>query len=279
MKRLLLALLLAPFAAYGQAEPAASHLWDRALYGDKPGITAITLSGYNGGITTTYENVWPESAAYAFRTTAMSTPYCASSSANDTSAGTGARTITVSGVDTSFASFTETVTLNGQTSVNLATSNVLGINAITVATAGSGGSNAGVVRCGTGVNTTGVPAVTEAHVAVGANVTQSLIYTVPDNCTLLCDGLSVATKHATAANTYDFVLDTSVNLGLKIRRQIGYLAAGGGNPAFFPFRLKFAKKTQLTLGALSATATDPVFASLNCLLISDAWEATAQGVF
>jgi len=277
-----LAALLMPALAMADVESGANHLWERALYGGKSGITALTLSGYNGGPTTTYEAVSPESAAYSFRSSAMSSPYCASSSTNDTSAGTGARTISVSGVDTSYATFTETVTMNGQTSVNLVTTNVLGINSVTVLTAGSGGSNAGVVRCGTGTNTAGVPAVVEAHVPVGLNQQQSFIYTVPASYTLLCDGLSVANKHTTAANTYDFALDTIVNgvsSGLKVRRQLGYMEAGGGNPAFFPFKIKFAAKTQLQLQVLAATATDPVFANMNCLLISDTWAATAQSLF
>lgn len=278
MKRLfaLIALLSLHSAALAQTIAPA---WDRALYGSVPGVLAVTISGYNGTPTTTYENVWPESGAYSFRTSAMSTPYCASSSANDTSAGTGARTIRVSGVDTSFAAFSETVTLNGQTSVNLATANVLGINSVAVLTAGSGLLNAGIVRCGTGTNTSGVPAVVEAHVAAGLNETQSAIYTVPANYTLICDGISVATKHATAANTYDLVLDTFVNLGLRTRKQVGYLAAGGGNPSFYPFKLKFPEKTQLSILTLAATATDPVFASMNCLLIEAFASNQLQRVF
>lgn len=276
MKGLLALALLLPGVAFSQS---LVSIWDRALYGNTPGISALTLSGYNGGPTTTYEAVSPESAAYSFRSAAMSSPYCASSSANDTSAGTGARTISVTGVDTSYAAFTETLTMNGQTSVTFTTTNILGINNVTVLTAGSGGSNAGVIRCGTGTNTAGVPAVVEAHVAVGLNQQQSFIYTVPANYTLICDGLSVANKHTTAANAYDFALDTIVNGGVRVRKQLGYMETGGGNPSFFPFKIKFAEKTQLQLQVLAATATDPVFASMNCLLVVSGSSSQLQRTF
>lgn len=74
-----------------------------------------------------------------------------SASANDTSAGTGARTITITYYDqTGAGPFTETVTLNGTTAVNLVNVNHCFIEKMAVVTVGSGATNAGTISLFTG---------------------------------------------------------------------------------------------------------------------------------
>ena len=70
----------------------------------------------------------------------------ASSSANDTAAGTGARTVRIVYYDqTGAGPFSETVTLNGTSFVNTANTNICFIEDIFVATVGSTGSNVGII--------------------------------------------------------------------------------------------------------------------------------------
>lgn len=70
----------------------------------------------------------------------------ASSSANDTAAGTGARTIVITYYDqTGAGPFTETITMNGTSRVNTVATNICFIEQMEVVTAGSGGANAGIV--------------------------------------------------------------------------------------------------------------------------------------
>lgn len=70
----------------------------------------------------------------------------ASANANDTSAGTGARTVRITYLtSTGSGPFTETVTLNGTSYVNTVATNICFIEQIEVMTAGSGGTNAGVI--------------------------------------------------------------------------------------------------------------------------------------
>jgi len=74
-----------------------------------------------------------------------------SSSANDAAAGTGARTVTITYLDSTGAGpNTETVTLNGTTAVNLVNTNHCFIEKIVVTTVGSTGSNAGTISLFTG---------------------------------------------------------------------------------------------------------------------------------
>lgn len=70
----------------------------------------------------------------------------ASASANDAAAGTGARTVRITYLtSTGTGPFTETVTLNGTTYVNTVATNICYIEQIEALTAGSGGTNAGII--------------------------------------------------------------------------------------------------------------------------------------
>lgn len=91
-----------------------------------------------------------------------------SSSTSDTSAGTGARTVTIYYVDSTGATAgTETVTLNGTTAVNLVTTTKCFIEKMVVATVGSNGSNVGTITLFTGSGGTGT---TVGTIAVGTIV-------------------------------------------------------------------------------------------------------------
>lgn len=110
------------------------------------GLKKVRLRGCNTGMTNAFETVWGPSSSYVQLTTAVAMELV-SSSANDTAAGTGARTVQVIGLDGSYVPFTETVTLNGTTPVALANTSAIAINALKVLTAGSGGINAGTIDC------------------------------------------------------------------------------------------------------------------------------------
>jgi len=92
-----------------------------------------------------------------------------SSSANDSAAGTGARTIRIFWMDSTGASIgTEDATLNGTTPVNLVTSTKCFIEKILVLTVGSVGSNVGTISLYTGAGATGTLVGT---IAIGDNRT------------------------------------------------------------------------------------------------------------
>ena len=93
-----------------------------------------------------------ESNRYTFPT-AGATMTISSADANDTSAGTGARTVKVDFLDSTYAEFSETLTLNGQTAVSTSSSDCFRVNTMTVLTAGTGKVNAGKVYVGTGTVT------------------------------------------------------------------------------------------------------------------------------
>lgn len=280
MKKFLAVLFLLPSLAFAQPKP---DVWDLAAYGSLPDVEYVRLDGWNPGITTTFEAIWGESAAYTPLLVALSSPYCASTSANDDLAGTGARTIRVKGVDTSFAAFSEDLETDGQTSVSLTTANVLFISSIEVLTAGSGVLNAGVIACGTGANTGGDPAVVHQYLgassatavpASGAgylNISQSLMYAVPDNHKMICRNIQCGSVFATAAAGHECVLDGYTNsTGVGKRYYVQMQHNTGSNPSQYPSTVVFPEKT-LVIGKMAGvTGTDvgPASMSMECLLIS-----------
>jgi len=115
--------------------------------------------------------------------------------ANDTSAGTGARTVLVSGLLADFSASSETISLNGQTAVNTVQSYIR-ITEIKVLTVGGGAQSAGIIYAGTGTVTAGVPATVylqapAATVVNGTNVDLGPYLAVPLGFELLLYGANL----------------------------------------------------------------------------------------
>jgi len=149
--------------------------------GNVSGTSVIHNFGHNQAVGTSLETIWTEGGIYVYRTTAT-TMTISSDNANDTSAGTGARTVLVEGLDTNYDEISETLTMNGTSGVTSANS-YLRVHKMTVKTAGSGGQNAGIIYLGTGTITAGKPAV--VHGLIDTTLNQSLLgfYTIPNGKT------------------------------------------------------------------------------------------------
>lgn len=119
--------------------------------------TLYDLRAANAAAGTSPAIVWPDGgdllAAIDGISGALSV---ASGSANDTAAGTGARTVEVTGLVAGVPTI-ETAIMNGQTAVVLTTAFDV-VMAVRVLTAGSGGVNAGALSVGWGTVTTGAHA-------------------------------------------------------------------------------------------------------------------------
>lgn len=145
--------------------------------GQIEGHRAITVFGFNPDVDTTELVVWPDGATAVVQHPAA-TLTVSSSSTDDTSAGTGARTVVIYGLDNDHNEVSETVTLNGQTAVTT-TNSYTHVNSMSVSTVGSGGKNAGIIYIGSGTVTTGVPASIFNLVYTGYNASTSAHYTIP----------------------------------------------------------------------------------------------------
>lgn len=143
------------------------------------GAELFLSNGSNQSIGTSYETLWEEGGLYSFPS-AASVMSVSSDDANDTSAGTGARTVLISGLDADYLEISETVTLNGTSGVNT-TNEFFRINGIRVTSAGSGKKNAGSIFIGTGTITAGKPANVFAEIYIGDSTSHEGFYTVPAN--------------------------------------------------------------------------------------------------
>lgn len=141
-------------------------------------LTFYHTFGHNSAVGSSVETIWSEGGIYVYPSSA-STMTVSSANANDTSAGTGAQTVEVEGLDSSYNEIGETIVMNGQTGVNSVHS-YLRVFKIRVITAGSGLQNAGIVYMGTGSITTGKPATVFNLIEAGLNSSLVGVWTVPN---------------------------------------------------------------------------------------------------
>lgn len=137
---------------------------------DRIGKTShINKFGYNEAVGTSFEhitdlgtNVLPTSAGVVT---------LVSASGDDTSAGTGARTVEVEGLDANYAPLTETFTMNGVTNV-VGSSSFLRVFRMRVLTSGTGEINAGNITASIGGSNV-------AQILADKGQTLMAVYTIP----------------------------------------------------------------------------------------------------
>lgn len=131
------------------------------------------VNGFNTDVdTAAAEDVWSAGGSYPFPSSAAATTI-ESNDAADASAGTGARTVRVFGLDANLRQIQSDATLNGTNAVTL-DKQFYRIRSVELLTVGSGGTNAGklLVKQSTTVL---------AEVEIGYNAPRSAIWTVAEN--------------------------------------------------------------------------------------------------
>lgn len=192
--------------------------------GQVPGWTRQIFKGFNAAASAG-SYIW-SGGAFTWRTTPTAAEII-SASANDTAAGSGARTVFISGVGTSYAAVSETVTLNGTSAVALA-NQYIHVNVVRVATAGTGLTNAGnitvrVASAGATMNT----------ILAGASASQtSMFMTAANQVYLSLNQVLSTTSNANviATMTQEFFSPG----GILTRDNNFYINAGGSNPFVLP---------------------------------------------
>ena len=212
--------------------------------------------GNNTIVSDSLETIWAEGGLYSYLT-AATVLKVSSSSTDDTSAGTGARTVQLYGLDGDYNEINELVTLNGQTVVNT-TQSFLRINRMVVRSAGSGGANAGVIYAGTGTVTTGVPANVYASVngVTGANQSLMALWTVPAGYTAYM--LQYDISNGTTSNT-----PAVCKLVLAVRpygevfqsKDVKSLTTGMHVEETFALPIKIEEKSDIEVRAISSSAS------------------------
>lgn len=188
--------------------------------GNVAGQMAVSVHGRNPDIGTasTPEDVWLGGGAYTgFPTGTPETVDVSSASANDTSAGTGARTVRIHGLatSTSTAYTTEDLTMNG-TSLVTSSGTWYRVNLVEVLTAGSGETNAGIIT----VHHTTTTANVFAQMAASTGYSAIAAWTVPKDSDLFIQSMRVALARASGAAGSANVLFQTRALSSSVWRSI-----------------------------------------------------------
>lgn len=167
------------------AQRKAGYNYEVAL-GKHINATTWNKFGYNQDVDTGgEETVWSPSGLFQ-RMSSADTLNIVSSSTNDANpSGTGARGVVIYGVNENRESQTEVVFLNGTTPVTT-TNQWLGVNRVSVFSAGSGQQNAGTI---TVTDTTG--GTTQAEMPATQGTTQQAIFFTQAGYTALMDFLYI----------------------------------------------------------------------------------------
>ena len=121
----------------------------------------------------TLETIWSEGGIYVYPTTAL-TMKISSSDTDDTSAGSGARTVEIIGLDGTWAEISEVVNLSGTAEVNT-TNEFLRVFRMKVNEVG----NYSFTNAGTITGVAAVSGTTQIEIPAGEGQSQTTHYTVP----------------------------------------------------------------------------------------------------
>lgn len=244
---------------YGRTEPFNLQVSRGQIAWHQP----IIIFGYNSDVDTAAETVWPYGGLLAFPASALQMSV-SSSNSNDSSAGTGARTVYISGLDSNHNTIFETVTLNGQTAVTT-TKSYLHINDAYVATSGSGNSAAGDIYIGTGTVTSGIPAIVYDIIAYDYNRRVTGSYTVPAGYTAYVEQGLFSTGSSSGGISVTGRLMTRGTNNIRITAAVVTLNNGAADYVF-EYPLVIPEKTTIEAQAF-ASANNNACSSMFILLL------------
>lgn len=209
------------------------------------------------------EDLWFAGGVESYLTSAE-TMSVVSSSANDTSAGTGARTVKLYGLDGSYNEFTETLVLNGTTTV-ITSNNFLRINKVDVVTAGSSGTSAGAISF-----TASTSLSTHANIPAGENRTGKSQFTIPAGKTgYLLDFLPSLAAGKTGCDVVFKARPLNEVFRMVSRLAVQSTGTSALNHALHYGPPKFPAKTDLKVTATGAANDQDIYCEYILLLIDD----------
>jgi hypothetical protein len=224
--------------------------------------------GTNISVGTSFETLWPGGGTLYTYPSAATVLKISSANANDTSAGTGARTVLVNGLDADYNEISETVILNGQTAVNTVNS-YLRFHYMEVLTAGSGGTAAGILYAGVGTVTSGVPATIYGYVPVGYNVSEQAIWTVPAGYTAYITSCTWTTSNTSANIVVTGTINTRLIGSVFIAQSACKMTAGNSFDRHFDTPFMVPEKSDIEMRAASSTAGSAVTGEFQVIYIKN----------
>ena len=219
--------------------------------GDFTGYSNVSKFGRNPSVKSAdYETLWDGSNLYPWPT-AAETLNVVSTDADDSSSGTGARTVEIEGLDSNWDVLTETVSMNGTTNVTT-TNSFLRVYRVRVVTAGSTGVNEGTITC---TNTTSSNVI--GQISLGSSgFGQSLmaLYTVPAGKTAYLINFDFSSSKDNEHTFRIMVRDNTVTDAAWNTKE--FASARGGFNDFRKLSIqKYTEKTDLDFQAIASAAS------------------------
>lgn len=217
------------------------------------GITVVNKFGRNLDVDTATvpEDIWGGGGVYTgFPDSALETISVSSDSASDTSNGTGARTVRLTGLDTDYNIVSADVTLNGITPV-ATTQTFRRVHTAQVLTAGSGGVNVGIIT----FNHTTTTANVFLQMMPGRNQTNNSAYTIPAGKTGFIRRIFASTL-STSAGAADCAVWTR-SFGGVYRQRRPFSVSNTTNWIDDIYAgISFTEKSDIVLRCISASANN-----------------------
>ena len=215
--------------------------------------SSIHKFGRNPNVGGAPETIWEQGGIYTYLTVA-STVYVSGADAQDSASGTGARTVTVQGLDANYNEIQETLTVDGAVS----TKSFLRVYRAFVASAGSLQTNKGDVLVSTGASGGGTVLAKIATIGTGTvygqGQTNLALYTIPAGKTgfLTNWNIGVGDYNDTAtANLYT----REVGNGLSFRTRDIMDIPGGLLQRTYTVPFALSEKTDIEIRAIATTGT------------------------
>lgn len=198
---------------------------DAVSLGKVPGYTRIGALGNipDVDILTVPEDIWSQGGIYPWPTSAVSIEVL-SSSALDTSAGTGARSITIFGLDINYVPVVQVITLNGTSVVSVPTA-IFRLNSASITTAGSTSTNQGDIT----IRIAGGGTIL-AIIAATIGMTRKAQYTVPAGFSVLMNQILFDVQSPSGAISRSADMATYFRTSNGVARKPLLLSATNGQP-------------------------------------------------
>lgn len=236
--------------------------------GSIPGYSFVHKFGHSDAVGTTIGDIWNGAITYVFPSgaTAMT---LSSDDADDNSAGAGAQTVEIFGLDTNYNEINETLLLSGLAPVST-TKAYLRVFRMIVRTAGASGFNEGNIYLGTGTLVDGVPPNIFAEIIFtaagkGENQTLMAIYTVPAGKTAYIIDYHYSTPQNKSAEMWIKVRPFGEVFQTKVRDMI--FQNNKSMQKALPIRVE--EKSDIKISAATDVGTTDIAASFDLILIDN----------
>ncbi len=230
------------------------------------GHTIILRNGLNADVDiAAEEDVWAGGGDLSWQTSAQALE-AISSSANDiASTGSGARTIKVWGLNSSYADVNQTVSMNGTTAVSLAT-NLIYVDRVEIVTTGSGEVNAGDID----IRLSGAGAV-QARMPTGFGQSWRASYFVPLSKTAYLIGWTSSLYKAVSGSVELRLMLSEDGVGWRVvvLHELTQTGTGQTTRSEGDLMIALPQKTRVRVRAKTSADNMGVSSSLMMLLIDN----------